>query len=137
VVIYSLLLVVDEKSHALYYRPSLAYVALAHPYYVLFVALAKYSDQEAFQPMDYATILAFYGQQTRASIHLQGVLRSLADFLDLFAQAKNRFPEVADLAGVESVSSLSLQTAYRKVPLPGQKVFPQFHNPKNLLPKHQ
>src|SRR6266700_7632399 len=72
VVIYSLPLVVDEKSHDLSCQPSLAYMARAHPYRVSFAALAKYSDREAFQPMDYATIQAFYGQQTRASIHLHG-----------------------------------------------------------------
>src|SRR5438105_5889605 len=57
VVIYSLPLVVDEKSHDHSCQPSLAYMALAHPYWVSFAALAKYSGREAFQPMDCAIIL--------------------------------------------------------------------------------
>ena len=55
--------------------------------------------------MDYATILAFYGQQTKASIHLQVVMHSRADFAALFAQTKFHFLELAGLAKEESVSS--------------------------------
>src|SRR6266567_6145023 len=137
VVMYSLLLVVDEKSHALSYRPSLAYMALAHPYWVSFAALAKYSDQEAFQPMDYATILAFYGQQTMASNPLQEVMHLLVDCALFFEHARSHSLQMDDLVVEENVSEKSLPIAYRKVSLPYRRVFLQYQFQKNLLPGHR